>query len=413
MKLLMVIRLLARRMGGLLRKYFSQVERRGWQEILLLEALKIGLSLNLKCFREQVRERRLGCFFMDVTKPNLRFLCFGVGAIGTYIGGSLFLSGQKVVFLERPEISEIIRKQGLCIEKDGMEHNIKDIEIVSSIDDALTSGPYDAAIIAVKSYDTQAVMDSVKSYNVALPPFISFQNGVENEGVIERALGREKVISGTLTSAVGKKATGSVKLEKLRGTGLASNHILTGTLVDVFDKAGLRAKRYKSAASMKWSKLLTNLMSNATSAILNMTAEEVYQHKGLFELEIRQLKEALSVMSALKIHVSNLPGTPVKAVSFAAKHLPFFISQPLMIEGIAKGRGEKMPSFHIDLYGGRPKSEVDYLNGAVVRFGETLSIKTPVNRVLNQTLLDLTASKISKEEFDHQPEKLLELVHKA
>ena len=350
---------------------------------------------------------------MDLTKQNLRFLCFGVGAIGTYIGGSLFLSGQKVVFLERPEVSEIIRKQGLCVETGGRQQVIDHVEIVSSIDEALTLGPYDAAIIAVKSFDTQAVMDSVKSYNVALPPFISFQNGVENEGVIERALGREKVISGTLTSAVSKNSIGSVKLEKLRGIGLASNHILTGTLVDIFDKAGLNAKRYKSAASMKWSKLLTNLMSNATSAILNMTAEEIYRNNGLFELEMLQLREALSVMAALKIHVTDLPGTPVKAVSFATKYLPFSISQPIMIEGIAKGRGGKMPSFHIDLYGGRGQSEVDYLNGAVARFGETLSIKTPVNRVLTQTLLALTEGILSKKEFDHQPDKLLALVNSA
>jgi len=350
---------------------------------------------------------------MDQTKPNLKFLCFGVGAIGTYIGGSLVLSGQKVVFFEQPEISEIIGRQGLCVEVKGEEHYIKNVDIVSSIDDALTQGPYDAAIIAVKSFDTQTVMDSIKSYGVALPPFISFQNGVENEGVIERALGRDKVISGTLTSAIGKKSVGSVKLEKLRGIGLASNHLLTGVLVDIFDKAGLNAKRYSSAASMKWSKLLTNLMSNATSAILNMTAEEVYRNKDLFRIEMRQLREALSVMSALKIHVTNLPGTPVKAISFAARYLPAFVSQPLMIEGIAKGRGDKMPSFHIDLYGGRGKSEVDYLNGAVVRFGETLSIKTPVNRVLDQTLLALTEGVTSKESFDHQPDKLLELVNKT
>ena len=347
---------------------------------------------------------------MDYAKPELKFLCFGVGAIGTYIGGSLILSGQKVVFIERPDVSEIIKRQGLRIEITGQEYHIRDVDIVSSLDDALTLGPYDAAIIAVKSFDTNAVMESVKSYSVALPPFICFQNGVENEGIIEKTLGQEKVISGTLTSAIGKKSIGSVKLEKLRGIGLASNHLLTGTLVGIFDKAGLNAKRYSSAASMKWSKLLTNLMSNATSAILNMTVEEVYRNNDLFRMEMRQLREALSVMSALKIPVANLPRTPVRAISFAARFLPDFISQPIMIEGVAKGRGEKTPSFHIDLYGGRGKSEVDYLNGAVVRFGETLSIETPVNRVLNQTLLALTEGRLSKSEFDHRPEKLLRLI---
>lgn len=68
-----------------------------------------------------------------------------------------------------------------------------------------------------------------------------------------------------------------------------------------------------------------------------------------------------------------------------------------------------MPSFHIDLYSGRSKSEVDYLNGAVVRVGEKLGISTPVNRILTETLLGLTEGRIPKNEFAHQPEKFLTL----
>jgi 2-dehydropantoate 2-reductase len=69
-----------------------------------------------------------------------------------------------------------------------------------------------------------------------------------------------------------------------------------------------------------------------------------------------------------------------------------------------------MPSFHIDLHSGRGKSEVDYLNGAVVRDGEKYGVPTPVNRVLNNTLLALTRGEIPLTEFSRQPEKLLALV---
>ncbi len=67
-----------------------------------------------------------------------------------------------------------------------------------------------------------------------------------------------------------------------------------------------------------------------------------------------------------------------------------------------------MPSFHIDLHSGREKSEVDYLNGAVVRFGRKLEIKTPVNQWLNQTLLDLTSGTLPLQEYSHQPAKFLD-----
>ena len=69
-----------------------------------------------------------------------------------------------------------------------------------------------------------------------------------------------------------------------------------------------------------------------------------------------------------------------------------------------------MPSFHIDLHSGRGHSEVDYLNGAVVRFGEKFGVPTPVNQLLNETLLQLTRGEIPLETYSHQPKKLLGLV---
>ena len=66
-----------------------------------------------------------------------------------------------------------------------------------------------------------------------------------------------------------------------------------------------------------------------------------------------------------------------------------------------------MPSFHIDLYSGRGKSEVEYLHGEVVRAGKKCNVPTPVNKVLTETLLALTNKEIPLEEFAHKPEKLL------
>jgi 2-dehydropantoate 2-reductase len=72
-----------------------------------------------------------------------------------------------------------------------------------------------------------------------------------------------------------------------------------------------------------------------------------------------------------------------------------------------------MPSFHIDLHSDRGKSEVDYLNGAVVRFGERIGIPTPVNLWLNQTLLSLTQGTIPVDTYSHQPDKLIQSIDRA
>ena len=157
---------------------------------------------------------------------------------------------------------------------------------------------------------------------------------------------------------------------------------------------------------MKWSKMLTNLLANPASAILDMSAAEIYAHKDLYKLEIDMLRECLAVMQAQGIDVVDLPGTPVKALAFATK-LPLWLSKPLLGHAAGTGRGDKMPSFHIDLHSGRGKSEVDFLHGAVVRAGEKSGVSTPVNKILTDTLLALTSGEITLEKYAKQPEKFL------
>jgi 2-dehydropantoate 2-reductase len=218
----------------------------------------------------------------------------------------------------------------------------------------------------------------------------------------------DKVITGTVTSSIGRRAAGDIVLERLRGVGIAGSHPLSERLVTAFNQAGLNARRYENAADMKWSKLLTNLPANATSAILNMSPAQIFNHPGLFRLEIQQLREALAVMAAQHISLVDLPGTPVRLFGFSIRWLPGFLARQVLRKAIGSGRGGKMPSFHIDLYSGRGKSEVNYLNGAVADYGERLGIKTQANRFLTDTLLALTRNQLPLNTYTNKPEKLLE-----
>lgn len=341
--------------------------------------------------------------------PSFRFLCFGAGAIGTYIGGSLALSGQSVTFVERPQQAEVLRRQGLRIRRSAVLESVPQPFIVDSLADAFSQPRYDFGIVAVKSYDTVALLDSLLPFLDQIPPIICFQNGVENEGRLASVLGTERVISGTVTTAVGKAGPGEVSVERLRGIGIASGHADTEILTAVLDAAGLKATLYPHAAGMKWSKMFTNLLANASSAILNMPPAQIFNHPDLYRLELAQLRETLKVMHSLRIPVSSLPGTPVKALAWAVRYLPALISQPVLASALGKGRGKKMPSFHIDLYAGNPRSEVDDLNGAVLRFAKQLGQPAPANEVLNRILLGLVNGDLRREDFAHKPEALLEV----
>ncbi len=340
---------------------------------------------------------------------KLRFIVFGIGAIGTYIGGSLLLSGQQVVFIEREEIAHQVQSNGLHLQIGKENYHIPSPTIYTNLETALQAGQYDVAIVAVKSFDTLNLAQTISRLS---PTFsvLSLQNGVENELLLATHLGQEHVIAGSLTSAIRRNGPGDVSLERLRGVGIASDHPYAESVSIAFNRAGLNARLYDNAQSMKWSKLLTNLLANASSAILDMPPGEIFANLELYSLEVNQIREALNVMRGLDLPVTDLPGTPVRMLAFLLQSVPIKISQPIAKRALGRGRGGKMPSFHIDLHAGRVKSEVDYLNGAVVRFARQLGLPAPVNKVLNDTLLALVEGKLKIQDFAGQPEKLLGLV---
>lgn len=357
----------------------------------------------------------------------MKFLVLGAGAIGTYIGGSLVLAGYEVVFVEQPRMVEELRQKGLRLDLTADERRrhapsgvdgTKEASIIGpqrfvvepSLENALNYGPFDAGIFALKSFDTVAALETLKPFAERLPPFLCLSNGVDNEPAIANALGKDKVIYGTVTTAIGRRAPGDIVLEKLRGVGVAAGHPLSEKLVAALDKAYLKCFLYPHALNMKWSKMLTNLVANPSSAILNLTAAQVFADKRLYKLEIAMLKECLAVMKAMNLDVTDLPGTPARLLAFATK-LPLWLSKPFLSKAAGSGRGGKMPSFHIDLYSGRPQSEVEFLHGAVVREGKARGIQTPVNQTFTDTLLALTKKEIPLEEFAGKPEMLLSRIH--
>ena len=348
-----------------------------------------------------------------MTKDKLKILSIGAGAIGTYIGGSLALAGNEVAFVELPQNAASLREGALRLKIGETQHELPHPTVFESLEEALNADDFDVVLFALKSFDTDTLLKIMTPLKDKMPPVLCLQNGVENEVKIAKAIGEDKVIFGTVTSAIGRLDLGEIVLERLRGMGVAEGHALSARLVEALSEAGLNAALYPHAMGMKWSKMLTNLLANATAAIVDMTPAEVYRDKMLCRLEISQIREALAIMRANGYPVTNLAGTPVKLLAWGFRWLPVFLMRPVLVKMVGEGRGEKMPSFHIDLHTGRGKSEVDFLNGAVSRGGMVLGIKTPVNDVLTQILLGLTNGRLSKEAYVKQPEVLVKEVSEA
>ncbi len=305
---------------------------------------------------------------------------------------------------------EVIRAKGLRLKLETGEQVVRDIRMVTTPAEALAGEHYDFACFALKSFDTATAIAELKATGLTPPPIVCFQNGVDNETEIAQAFGPAGVIAGTLTTAIGKPGVGEVVVERKRGMGVALGHPLSARVAEALTGAGLNARAYASAGAMKWSKLLTNLVGNATSAILDLSVTELFTDKQLFAVEMAVLRECLAVMRALKHQVVDLPGTPVRALALGVG-LPGPLGQPLLKRGVGGGRGGKMPSFHIDLHSGRGMTEVRWLNGAVVKHGAGAGVSAPVNQVLTETLEGLSSGRLNQAEFQRRPEKLLRLIN--
>ena len=337
----------------------------------------------------------------------MKILCFGAGAIGSYIGGSLALIGNPLVYIEKPEYIDSLLKNGIRIRDDaGKELHLKRFEAYGSADEAFARhDDFDLIIPAVKSFNTDEVISALKPYAGRIPPILSLQNGVENEAKYAAVFGEDKVIPCSVCTAVSRGDLGVIQAETHRGLAIANVHPICAELQQECLEAGLNCKLMDDGPAMKWSKMISNLLSNAASAIFDMTPAEVYADKAGCHLEVVQIRETLKVMDALGISPVDIPGIPVKALCFAMKILPEFVLRPLLSKFIGGGRGAKMPSFYIDLHAGRTQSEVEFLNGAIVRRADEQGIPVPVNRAYYETLTALAAGTLPLDTYRKAPER--------
>lgn len=332
----------------------------------------------------------------------MRYLVYGAGAVGGYLGASLALASFPVTFFDRPEVAESLRARGLTLEAGSTARRIDSPTVATSL--ARVQPSPDVVVLAVKAYDCAAAADTIRQGLPSGIPVLCVLNGIGNEATVSAALGQDRVIAASLTSAIQRRDNGALRIEKARGVGLSAGHALSTSLAAEFAAAGLRPRLYADVDSMKWSKLLTNLVANATSAILDWSAQDVFRHRGLYRLEVEALRETVRVMRTLMLRPVDLPGVPAGLLG-AAVFLPDWLTHPILRRAAASGRGDKRPSFAYDV--GRGRSEVGWLNGAVVRHAAQVGIPAPANRVMTEVLTALVEGRPGAEAVRGHPERLL------
>jgi 2-dehydropantoate 2-reductase len=341
-------------------------------------------------------------------------LCYGAGAIGSLVGGRLsHRHAATVTLLARRSHVAAIRTWGLIL--DGPEGRIvcKGIDSITSLADLVA--PPDLILLTVKSYQTPDAVADLEGWLRGGARILSLQNGVGNEERIAAVAGADHTYAGAITINATVYAPGRVR-EHTHAGGIALAPVAPGhdlsAVAAMFLQAGFRTVVTGDYRALKWSKLLLNIIGNASAAILDLSPRVIVGDARLFHLEREAFLEAGRVMDALGLPVVPLPGYPVPLLR-AAMRAPEVLARVLLRRPIARGRGEKIPSLWEDIERGRSQSEVEVLNAAVTREGARLGIPTPVNATLTDVLAGLASGRYARSAFRQNPDALLSMVGHA
>lgn len=247
---------------------------------------------------------------------------------------------------------------------------------------------FDDVIFTVKAFQVEEAAVQLAGAGLQLKRIWGFQNGMgSDEALAARFPG---LWFGAMTTTI------PVYIENGRPQPGPKGGLAWATKHERFlapawlERTGLPMTAVARVDSLKCSKLLLNVTCNASCALLDMLPSEVVPHRAMFGFELACLREFLAVVKANRIPWVDLPNYKVTQMA-ALAYLPNFAIRSLLGSKIVQARGQKPPSLLVDLRAGRPSSEVEVLNGAVVELGKRSGIPTPGNRWLLETLRSVVA----------------------
>ncbi|MBL6749498.1 MAG: 2-dehydropantoate 2-reductase [Nevskia sp.] len=285
----------------------------------------------------------------------------GAGAVGCFYGGVLARAGHQVRLVGRAALADVVQREGLKLE---MPSFVGRVALQASTT-AEAVADCQLVLCCVKSGDTEAAGRQLAPVLSKDAVVISCQNGVDNAQRLG-ALLKQPVLPAVLYVAVGMAGAGHV-LHRGGGQIVIGPSEHSDAIADLFVEAGIPCRVSPDVMSALWDKLLINCAFNALSAIPQMRYGELVRQAGVPEVMRDVVEECRAVAAAAGISLGNEP--------YAA------------IRQIAQTMEMQYSSTAQDLAAGK-RSEIDHLNGYIVRRGQQLGVHTPVNRTL-QTLVHL------------------------
>jgi 2-dehydropantoate 2-reductase len=298
-------------------------------------------------------------------RRQLKIAILGAGALGCAIGAALTEAGHDTWLLNRDATHvDAMRRDGLRVEDERGTRRIA----VQATAHAAEAGVADLVVVLVKSFHTEAAMRGSLALIGPDTLVLSLQNGLGHEDVLASVVGRERVLAGKtyvggvllgnghIQSGVAGKAT---HMGELDGRVTSRVH----AIADAFNAAGLATTVSDNIVGTMWDKLLVNVATGALTGATGLTYAQLYSEPLLKATALGAVAEAMAVARAAGVTLATQ--APDDAWTLASAGLPPGFKTS-MLQSLEKGS----------------VTEIDYINGAVVRWGARHGVPTPVNATL-------------------------------
>jgi 2-dehydropantoate 2-reductase len=285
----------------------------------------------------------------------MKFAILGAGAVGCYYGAMLARAGHGVTMIGRPAQVDAIRAHGLRVDAAAFQAAVP----VRAVADPGEAGPADIALVCVKSTDTESAGRALAPSLAADTAVFSFQNGVDNGDRLQAVLDRP-VVPVAVYVAAEMIGPGHVRHHG-RGDVVLGASPASERFAAALNAAGVPAAVSDNVRESLWRKLMTNCCYNALSAVAQLPYGRLMALPAVREVMRDVVDECLAVARA-------------SGIVLAADPLPEILA-------VADAMSGQLSSTAQDLARGKV-TEIEHLNGFVLRAGAARGIPTPANRAL-------------------------------
>jgi 2-dehydropantoate 2-reductase len=286
----------------------------------------------------------------------MKIAVMGAGAVGCYYGGMLARAGHDVVLIGRPQHVQAVERQGLRLETQTFDERIR---VSASTEGSAVQGAQ-LVLFCVKSTDTESGAAAIKPHLAPDALVMSLQNGVENADRL-RALLPQEVAAAVVYIGTEMAGPGHVRHHG-RGELVIEPSKASDDVARALIAAGVPTDISDNVRGALWAKLILNCAYNALSAITQLPYGRLVKGEGITAVMHDLVDECVAVAKADDV---KIPGNVDAAVRKIAETVPGQYSSTA--QDLARGK----------------RSEIDHLNGLILRRGEVLGVATPANRLLH------------------------------